>query len=118
MSQATPRNKAIFSPISSLNDNLLNNQAGAFAMYNKSMIALSIAVVIGSASATLASDHEDQSGGFVMPCSLDGVNPVYHPRIFGNPAIATSYGFVEGRDHSWQCETTVRVGRAGTERLP
>jgi hypothetical protein len=70
-------------------------------MSNKSMIALSIAVVLGSATASPASDHENQSGGFVMPCSLDGVNPAYHPHIFGNPAIAKSYGFVEARDHSW-----------------
>jgi hypothetical protein len=36
-----------------------------------------------------------------MPCSLDGVNPVYHPHIFGNPAVARSYGFVQGPDHTW-----------------
>jgi hypothetical protein len=73
-------------------------------MPNKSMIALSVAIVLGSASTTLASDHENQSGGFVMPCSLDGVNPVHHPHIFGNPAIAKSYGFVEWRDHSWHVQ--------------
>jgi hypothetical protein len=40
-------------------------------------------------------------GGFVKPCSLDGVNPAYHPWIFGNPAIARSYGFVLSRDGAW-----------------
>jgi len=40
-------------------------------------------------------------GGYVIPCSLDGVNPVYHPGIFGNPAVARSYGFVYGRDGAW-----------------
>jgi hypothetical protein len=101
MLQATPRNKVAFSPISSLKDNSINTQAGAAAVSNKSMIALFIAIVLMSATASLASDHEDQSGGFVMPCSLDGVNPAYHPHIFGNPVIAKSYGFVEARDHSW-----------------
>jgi hypothetical protein len=37
----------------------------------------------------------------VLPCSLDGVNPVYHPHIFGNPAVARSYGFVRSRDGTW-----------------
>jgi hypothetical protein len=41
-------------------------------------------------------------GGFVKPCSLDGVNPVVHPDIFGNPAVALrEYGFVRARDGSW-----------------
>jgi hypothetical protein len=25
-------------------------------------------------------------------CGLDGLNPAFHPDIFGNPAIAKSYG--------------------------
>ena len=41
-------------------------------------------------------------GGAVMPCSLDGVNPVYHPDIFGNPTAARSYGFVLGPDRVWR----------------
>ena len=73
-------------------------------MFSKSQIALSVAIVLGvlnSISAAVASDHEDQGEGFVMACSLDGVNPAYHPHIFGNPAIAKSYGFVEWSDHTW-----------------
>ena len=27
-----------------------------------------------------------------------GVDPAYHPEIFGNPAVARSYGFVRSRD--------------------
>jgi hypothetical protein len=43
-----------------------------------------------------------KAGGFVKPCSLDGVNPVAHPEIFGNPALALrEYGFVRARDGSW-----------------
>jgi hypothetical protein len=46
-----------------------------------------------------------ERGGFVKPCSLDGVNPAYHPGIFGNPAFARAvYGFVRGRDGTWQVE--------------
>jgi hypothetical protein len=43
--------------------------------------------------------------GFVMPCSLDGVNPAYHPSIFANPRIAREqYGFIRSRDGSWHVE--------------
>jgi hypothetical protein len=63
-------------------------------MLTKTKIILAATLLLGTASAALASDHEDQSGGFVMPGSMDGVNPVYHPGIFGNPAAARAYGFV------------------------
>ena len=44
----------------------------------------------------------DYRGGFVKPCSLDGVNPIYHPEIFGNPNFARAfYGFVRAQDGSW-----------------
>ena len=43
-----------------------------------------------------------ERGGWVAPCSLDGVNPVHHPDIFGDPAVARSYGFVRSRDGGWQ----------------
>jgi hypothetical protein len=43
--------------------------------------------------------------GFVIPCSLDGVNPAYHPSIFGNPAVARQeYGFIRSRDGAWHVE--------------
>jgi hypothetical protein len=45
-------------------------------------------------------DHRSQ-GGYVVPCSLDGVNPAYHPDVFGSPAMARSYGFYLGADHAW-----------------
>jgi hypothetical protein len=31
---------------------------------------------------------------------MDGVNPAYHPGIFGNAATARSYGFVQSA-HGW-----------------
>jgi hypothetical protein len=75
----------------------------------KALVALAVIIapaVLGISSAAGSSCREDpsQCGGFVMPCSLAGVNPVYHPRIFGNPAVARSYGFVRSRDGTWYVE--------------
>jgi hypothetical protein len=69
------------------------------------LAATTALVVLGAASAA-GSDHE-QMNDFdrVRPCSLDGVNPVYHPEIFGNPAFATRYfGFVRSRDGTWHVQ--------------
>jgi hypothetical protein len=56
-------------------------------------------------SAVAASDkRSDDRGGRetgVLPCNLDGVNPVYYPEIFGNAAVAASYGFVRSADGTW-----------------
>jgi hypothetical protein len=73
------------------------------------LIAFAIVVslgVLGPASTAWAQsggyDYE-YYGGFVKPCSLDGVNPAYHPDIFGNAAFARAvYGFVRGRDGAWR----------------
>ena len=46
-------------------------------MLNKTKIALAAALVIGTASTALAE-------GYVLPGSMDGVNPAYHPRWFPN----------------------------------
>jgi hypothetical protein len=74
-------------------------------MSTKTRIAFAAALILGTASAALAGqDDRNDRGGFVIPCSLDGVNPVYHPRIFGDPAVAREYGFVRSRDSSWQVE--------------
>jgi hypothetical protein len=64
----------------------------------------------GSSPAAASNCREDpsQCGGFVVPCSLDGVNPVYHPKIFGNPAVAYAYGFVRSRDGAWQVRPNCR----------
>ncbi|HEY6259003.1 MAG TPA: hypothetical protein VIY51_24765 [Xanthobacteraceae bacterium] len=75
---------------------------------NKPFAALSIitalSVLAGSAPA-LAQDNGRNSGrergGWVKPCSLDGVNPAYHPEIFGSPTVARSYGFALGPDRAW-----------------
>lgn len=69
-------------------------------------VALTAVLAVLVTTSTAWSSHVDylyqHRGGFVKPCSLDGVNPVYHPAIFGNPAFARFYyGFVQARDGSW-----------------
>jgi hypothetical protein len=58
-------------------------------MLTKTKLVLAAALILGTASGAMA------SRGAVMPGSLDGVNPAYHPGIFGNAATAASYGFVK-----------------------
>jgi hypothetical protein len=64
--------------------------------------------VLGTASTAWAQydyyDYYWRKRGFVIPCSLVGVNPAVHPDIFGNPAVAREYGFVRARDGRWQVE--------------
>lgn len=74
-------------------------------MNEKYRIALAMVVGLGAlapASAAWAQGYDyEYYGGYVKPCSLDGVNPVYHPEIFGNPASAREFGFVQSRDGAW-----------------
>jgi hypothetical protein len=77
------------------------------AMSGKNLLAAIMALgVLGTASAAWAWDYYWwRKGGFVIPCSLVGVNPIRHPDIFGNPAVAREiYGFVRSRDGTWQVE--------------
>jgi hypothetical protein len=60
-----------------------------------------VLILFGAASGAMAGSERWPRGGFVKACSLDGVNPVHHPSIFGNPAVARSYGFVQLRDRTW-----------------
>ena len=76
------------------------------------LVALAIMVLGAPSSAAAAGGFFDQreKGGFVKPCSLDGVNPVYHPDIFGNPAFArTYYGFVQGPDRTWRVVSNCHI---------
>ena len=73
----------------------------------KTKIALALALIAAGllSAASPASAYVDPRyyrGGFVKPCSLDGVNPAYHPYIFSNPAYARAvFGFVQARDGNW-----------------
>jgi hypothetical protein len=59
------------------------------------------ALAVTSAVASDSNSTRGNRGGYVVPGSLDGVNPAYHPDIFGNPAAAAAYGFVQSRDGIW-----------------
>jgi hypothetical protein len=65
-------------------------------------------VASGTPAAWASTDCEydyHRCRGFVIPCSLDGVNPAYHPSIFGNPRVAREeYGFIRARDGTWHVE--------------
>jgi hypothetical protein len=75
----------------------------------KHFIAFAIAVSLGAlgpastAWAQMGYNYEYE-GGYVKPCSLEGVNPVHHPEIFGNPAAAGEYGFAQSRDGTWHTQ--------------
>jgi hypothetical protein len=69
-------------------------------MLTKTKIVLATLLMLGTASAALADGNTNNSGGSVVPGSLDGVNPAYHAGIFGNAATARSYGFVQSA-HGW-----------------
>ena len=66
-------------------------------------LALTTALSILGAASAAAGEMRDRGDerGAVLPCSLNGVNPASHPEIFGNPAAARSYGFVQSRDGTW-----------------
>jgi hypothetical protein len=74
----------------------------------KAFVALAFTTalsILGAASAAAGGSENrdfDRRRGYVVPCSLVGVNPAYHPEVFGNPAAARSiYGFVQARDGTW-----------------
>src|SRR5882757_9886061 len=71
---------------------------GDTTMFTKTKIALSVAMVLGAASAALAgSENTEDRGGYVISGSTDGVNPVYHPRWFpGYAAHHENVGDVYG----------------------
>ena len=81
-------------------------------MFTNTKMALAAVLVLGTASAALANDN-DETGGFVVPGSMDGVNPAYHPDIFGNAAAARAYGFT-----AWPAEQEDRSqsGKKGHNR--
>jgi hypothetical protein len=74
-------------------------------MLNKTKIALAAVLIAASAGAALASNENDggnETGGFVIPGSTDGVNPVYHPGYFPTYPRAEAdraYGYVPAKHH-------------------
>ena len=72
-------------------------------------IALAAVLIAASAGAALAANENDggnETGGFVIPGSMDGVNPVYHPGWFPNyprstnaPEARKAYGYASTKHH-------------------
>ena len=73
-------------------------------MLTKTKAILAAALILGTASAALAGDSGEDRGGFVMPGSMDGVNPAYHPGWFPNYADGgnggKAYAFVPAQKHN------------------
>ena len=61
-------------------------------MLTKTKIVFAAALILGTASAALGSENTDDKGGFVIPGSMDGVNPVFHPDYFPNALKAARTG--------------------------
>jgi hypothetical protein len=70
-------------------------------MFTKIKLVLAAVLVLGAGSLAQAANENDggnETGGFVMPGSMDGVNPGYHPRWF--PAYgARAYGYAAPSIH-------------------
>ena len=67
-------------------------------------LAIAVAFTLCAADVAMANDRDDhgrERGGFVVACSLDGVNPARHPEVFANAATARSMGFVQSPDGAW-----------------
>ena len=45
-----------------------------------------------------------EKGDFMVRCRLNAIIPALHAEIFGNPAVALSYGFVRSRDGIWHVQ--------------
>jgi hypothetical protein len=75
---------------------------------NKAFIVIAVTTALGmlgtfpAAAATERDRGSERDRDNVLPCSLVGVNPAYHPEIFGNAAAAASYGFVRSPNGTWQ----------------
>jgi hypothetical protein len=75
--------------------NRVGKRTGDSMSGKQTLIAISAAVALGSvgaASVAQAGNQGEDRGGFVMPGSMDGVNPVYHPEWFGKGANAGNAG--------------------------
>jgi hypothetical protein len=54
-------------------------------MLTKIKLVLAAVLVLGAGSLAQAANENDggnETGGYVVPGSMDGVNPAYHPRWF------------------------------------
>jgi hypothetical protein len=85
-------------------------------MLTKTKVVLAAALILGAGSLAQAANENDggnETGGFVHPPSMDGVNPVYHPRWFpgytadgGNAGQAYGYAASPKKTHGVTHEHT------------
>ena len=80
---------------------------------NMALIVLVATMLTFSVAPSSAGNDMDRGGGgseggAVVRCSLDGINPAHHPEIFGNPAVAASYGFLRSPDGTWHVQPNCR----------
>jgi hypothetical protein len=100
---ARPRNKTLPSPIYPAEEEIQSvSRTGDTTMFTKLKIALATALVLGAASAALASNENDgDTGGYrrLGPGGIvtDGVNPVFHPSMRGTAGSA--YGYAPAASH-------------------
>ena len=81
--------------------------SGKMALIVPAATVLALSVTPSLAGSDMGGGDRSEGGGIVR-CSLDGVNPAHHPEIFGNPAVAASYGFVQSRDGIWHVQPNCR----------
>jgi hypothetical protein len=89
---------------------------GDFKMLTRTKLVLAAALVLGAGSLAQAANENDggnETGGFVVPGSTAGVNPVYHPRWFpgyaahqGNAGQAYGYAASPKKTHRVTHEQT------------
>jgi hypothetical protein len=79
-------------------------------------IVLATALILGPVSATMATEDND-FGGFRVPGSMDGVNPVFHPSlrhtIDTGAASANASASCEQRFKSYDPQTGTYLGFDG-----
>jgi hypothetical protein len=74
-------------------------------MFNKTKIALSVAMILGALGTSSVAwagggqNDTDSHGGFVISGSTVGVNPAYHPGLFGNGAKAYGFAVLPSQTH-------------------
>jgi hypothetical protein len=81
---------------------------GKMALIVLVAITVTLSVVPASAGGDMGGGGDRSEGGGIVRCSLDGINPAHHPEIFGNPAVAASYGFVRSPDGTWHVQPNCR----------
>jgi hypothetical protein len=82
--------------------------SGKLALALVATIVFAVSLAPASAGDMGGSGGDHSEGGGVARCSLAGVNPAHHPEIFGNPAVAATYGFIRSRDGIWQVAANCR----------